>query len=563
MAEDEAATLDDMTRLRREVLEPCLSAHGGRLFKTLGDGFLAEFRSAVEAVRCAMAIQAALAAGRVGLTLRIAVHQGDVAVAEDGSDLLGDGVNVAVRLEALALPGGIAVSARVREDLAGRLPVEAEDMGEQALKNVPQRVRVFRLRGSAPGETPATGRPPALALPDRPSLVVLPFQNMSGDPSQEYLADGLVEDVTTALSRIRWLFVIARNSAFTYKGRAVDVRQVGRELGVRYVVEGSVRVQRAAAGQRVRVTAQLIDAASGEHLWADRIDRDLEDIFAVQDEITGSIAASIEPHLHAREEHRARASPPGSLDAWGKVVRALSLVFRISRDANEQAQLLAAEAAALDPDYARAHAVGGWATMWSAHCHWAADGAAAYRKARQMAERAIVLDPGEPWARTTLGHILSGEGAHAAALVELESALAINPNFALARTIHGWALLRAGRMEAAVEETGKALRMSPIDGFAGFYASIHGLALLGSGRFEAALPHIRRSTAAFPEFIGNWRLLASCCGHLDLVEEARDALARADALGGTQTLSAVYRHLGPHAHRDVFVEGLRRAGMPE
>ena len=306
---DEPGTLARVRALRTDVIEPFAATHGGRLFKTTGDGFFVEFASAVQALRCAIAIQDTLRAQADGLRLRIGVHQGEVV--PEGDDLMGDGVIIAARLEPLAEPGGICISSRVREDASGKMALEVDDLGEPELKNIAAKIRVFRVRLSA------AERPP-LPLPDKPSLVVLPFQNMSGDPEQEYFADGMVEDITTALSRIRSLFVIARNSAFTYKGRAVDVRQVGRELGVRYVLEGSVRK----AGSRVRITGQLVDAATGAHLWADRFDGTLEDVFDLQDQVTASVVAAIQPNLLKAEIERAQRKPTENLQAYDLMLRA-------------------------------------------------------------------------------------------------------------------------------------------------------------------------------------------------------------------------------------------------
>ena len=326
-------------RLRTDVIEPLAATHGGRLFKTTGDGFFVEFASAVQALRCAIAIQDTLRAQADGLRLRIGVHQGEVV--PEGDDLIGDGVIIAARLEPLAEPGGICISSRVREDASGKMALEVDDLGEPALKNIAARIRVFRVRLGA------AERPP-LPLPDKPSLVVLPFQNMSGDPEQEYFADGMVEDITTGLSRIRSLFVIARNSAFTYKGRAVDVRQVGRELGVRYVLEGSVRK----AGSRVRITGQLVDAATGAHLWADRFDGTLEDVFDLQDQVTASVVAAIEPNLLKAEIQRAQRKPTENLQAYDLLLRALPHFSTGSRDALAEAARLLRRAIEIDPAYA-------------------------------------------------------------------------------------------------------------------------------------------------------------------------------------------------------------------
>ena len=312
MGEDEGGTLERLRALRRELLDPKIAEHRGRIVKTTGDGLLVEFSSVVDAVRCATEVQAGMAERNATVTadkrieFRIGINMGDIVV-EDG-DIFGDGVNVAARLEGLAAPGGICVSARVREDTAGKLDLVFEDMGEQALKNIARPVRAYRVMTAA-GSTPVrvSSGPP---LPDKPSIAVLPFQNMSGDPEQEYFADGMVEEIITALSRIRWLFVIARNSTFTYKGQAIDVKRVGRELGVRYVLEGSVRK----AGMQVRIAGQLIDATNGAHLWADRFDGSLEDVFDLQDKIALSVAGVIEPALQAAEMRRSAARPTTDLE---------------------------------------------------------------------------------------------------------------------------------------------------------------------------------------------------------------------------------------------------------
>jgi adenylate cyclase len=325
MGADEAGTLAKLQALRRDVIDPAMARTGGRLVKDTGDGVLAEFASAVGAVRCALDVQSQLRRHPDNdMQLRIGINVGDVMVT--GEDIHGDGVNVAVRLEALAEPGGILVSGTVQETAAGRLDCRFEDIGERELKNIGRKVRAFRV---GPGEPER----PALALPDKPSLAVLPFHNMSGDPEQDYFADGMVEDITSALSRISWLFVIARNSSFIYKGRAVDIKQVGRELGVRYVLEGSVRK----GGNRVRVTGQLIDAATGAHLWSERHDRDLSDIFAVQDEITVSVAGVIEPALAEAEQQRVLRKPPDRLDAWEAYQRGLWHFHKYEKQDNDAA----------------------------------------------------------------------------------------------------------------------------------------------------------------------------------------------------------------------------------
>src|SRR5467141_2930972 len=337
MGEDEEGTLARLKAHRNVLIDPGIAEHHGRIVKNTGDGLLAEFASVVDAVRCAGEVQRAMAERNAGasaekrIEFRFGIHQGDIIV-EDG-DIFGDGVNLAARLEGLAEPGGICVSGRVRADAAGKVDVAFDDLGEQSLKNIARPLRVYRVRL---GAVPATDNPAAaLALPDKPSIAVLPFQNMSGDPEQEYFADGMVEEIITALSRIRWLFVIARNSTFTYKGRAVDVKEVGRELGVRYVLEGSVR----RAGRQVRITGQLIDALTGTHLWAGRFDGSLEDIFDLQDKIAVSVVGVIEPALQAAEMRRSAPRPMTDLGAYDLYLRANAMVWSSARQSPEALRL--------------------------------------------------------------------------------------------------------------------------------------------------------------------------------------------------------------------------------
>jgi adenylate cyclase len=410
------------------------------------------------------------------------------------------------------------------------------------------------LPDAPPGTIAATGAEDAA-----PSIAVLPFTFMGEASSQDWLADGITEDIITDLARLRWLFVIARNSTFTYKGRAVDVRNVARDLGVRYVLEGSVRV----AGGRIRVTGQLIDAGSGRHIWAERYDRELADIFAVQDEITRNVVAAIEPHLYAEEGFRAAARPTANLSAWGLAVRAMGLINKVGRTQNEEARRLLEAALAVEPGYARAQALLAWAGWWAALCYWWPDNAEGYRQAARHAAAAVAQDPSEPWARMTHGICLSSARQHEAALVELRAALDLNPCFALGRALHGWGLLRAGRMEEAIAETGLALRMSPMDSFAGIYTAIHGLALLGARRFEDALPHLRASVAAFAAYLGHYNTLISCCGHLGRIEEAQDYIAARNRMGPPIHVGLLRRNLAGFAHAGVFVEGLVKAGVPE
>src|SRR3984893_12222641 len=391
---DEEGTLRRLKSLRAEVIDPKIAEHRGRIVKTTGDGFLVRCASVGDALRCAAEVQAVIAesSARVSpdrrIELRVGIHQGDIVV-EDG-DIFGDGVNVAARLEGLTEQGGVCVSARVQEDAAGRLDLAFADMGEQALKNIARPVRVYRVvavAGSA--STRMNSGPPR---PDKPSIAVLPFANMSGDPEQEYFADGMVEEIITALSRIRWLFVIARNSSFTYKGQSPDVKRVGRELGVRYVLEGSVRK----AGGRVRITAQLIDALSGTHLWADRFDGTLEDIFELQDKVALSVAGVIEPTVQAAEIRRSGDRPTNDLTAYDLYLRALPHVFSQERDGYALALDLLGRAIERDPHY-------GSALAHAAYCHvglydngWTDDSETNRRTSIDLARRALQAGDNDP-----------------------------------------------------------------------------------------------------------------------------------------------------------------------
>jgi TolB-like protein/class 3 adenylate cyclase len=367
MGADEEGTLAALKAIRRELVDPRIVEHRGRIVKTTGDGLLVEFASVVDAVRCAVEIQQAMPERNTGLgannriELRIGINLGDVIV--EGDDLYGDGVNIAARVEALADAGGILVSNTVHDHVRDRLPFVFEDLGEQEVKNIARPVRVYRVRDvGAAAKSPSAPAPPALPLPDKPSIAVLPFANMSGDPEQEYFADGMVEEIITALSRIRWLFVIARNSSFTYKGKAVDVKQVARELGVRYMLEGSVRK----AGNRVRITGQLIDTTTGAHIWADRFDGTFDDIFELQDQVASGVVGVIEPKLRQSEIERASRKPTASLDAYDLYLRALALRDQHTDESVREAIALLKRALAIDPSYAPAAALIGWSRIHQA-----------------------------------------------------------------------------------------------------------------------------------------------------------------------------------------------------
>src|SRR6266571_3313389 len=403
---DEEGTLERLRDLRRELINPAVSLHRGRIVKTTGGGILIEFLSVVDAVRCAIEVQQGMVERNADMPqekrieFRVGVNLGDVMI--EGRDLYGDGVNIAARLEAFAEPGGICISRTVLNHARDKLSFDVEDAGEQTLKNIARPVHVYRIIIN-PSRRPATPKPevPALALPDKPSVAVLPFTNMSGDPEQEFVSDGVAEDVITALSHYPSLFVIARNSSFTYKGRAVDVKQVGRELGVRYVLEGSLRK----AGNRIRVIALLVEAETGNHVWAERYDRDLADIFAVQDEITERVVAAIEPELYAAEQVRSQSKPPDSLDAWECVIRALACIGQGTRDENTEAEALCRRAIAIAPGYGRAHSLLAWALL--RRTLWSGDLRTVVPEVSAELQTALALDDRDPWAHLAQGNLFT------------------------------------------------------------------------------------------------------------------------------------------------------------
>jgi len=429
---DESGTLQALKAIRAELIDPTIGAHRGRLVKTTGDGMLVEFGSVVDALRCATEVQAGMAE-RYGtvpmekrIEFRIGLHQGDVVI--EDNDIFGDAVNAAARLEGLAEPGGICVSARVRGDAAGKLDLAFEDMGQQELKNIARPVRVYRVRADRVGE-PIIAAQPSLALPDKPSIAVLPFTNMSADPDHEFFADGIAEDMITALSRYPSLFVIARNSSFTYKGRAVDVKQVGHELGVRYVLEGSVRK----AGNRLRVTAQMAEAETGNHVWAERYDRDLADIFAVQDEITEAVTIAIAPAIARAEQQRAMRKPPENLDAWAAYQRGMWHVSKFTLDDNSLAEHFFQQAIDLDPTFSGAYV--GLAIAQSQATDFNRRGPGeTMSSVETLARRAVALDGADAEARSLLSGILWHRGDYEGALAEVEQALATAPNLVLRTT---------------------------------------------------------------------------------------------------------------------------------
>ena len=458
---DEEGTLARLKAHRSELIDLKIVEHRGRIVKTTGDGLLVEFASVVDALRCATEVQTAMGQRNTALQadsrieFRVGIHQGDIVV-EDG-DIFGDGVNIAARLESLAEPGGIYVSARVQEDAAGKLDLVFDDLGEQQLKNIARPVRVFRIAAkhvAPPGQPPA-----ALPLPDKPSVAVLPFTNMSADPEQEFFADGIAEDVITALSRYPSLFVIARNSCFTYKGRAVNVKQVGRELGVRYVLEGSLRK----AGNRIRVTAQLVEAETGNHVWAERYDRDLADIFALQDEITDAVTIAVAPAIDQAERQRAMRKPPESLDAWAAYQRGLWHYSKISSPDNALAEEFFQRRSISIPNFAGAYWGLAMAQHMGARLFRTRSLTEAQKSCESLAQRAVALDPADAEARGCLAMFLVTRGDFDGAQIEAKRALAISPNLARAHQALAMTLIFGGRPKDGLAVLERSIRLDPND----------------------------------------------------------------------------------------------------
>jgi TolB-like protein/class 3 adenylate cyclase len=554
---DEEGTLAALKTIRRELVDPRIAEHKGRIVKTTGDGLLVEFASVVDALRCAVEVQREMAERNANqptdrrIDFRIGIHQGDVVV-EDG-DIFGDGVNIAARLEELAKPGGICTSARVQEDASGKLELAFVDFGEQQLKNIARPVRVYTIPLDTESAKASGLEQQTLPLPDKPSIAVLPFANLSGDPEQAYFADGMVEEIITALSRIRWLFVIARNSSFTYKGRPIDVKEVGRDLGVRYVLEGSVRK---AAG-RVRITAQLVEAKSGAHLWADRFDGSLEDVFDLQDQVAASVAGVIEPALQAAETARSVSRPTHDLTAYDLYLRAVATFFPIGKEQVCHALELLEQAIAIDGHY-------GPALCWAAICCWqmVTDGwsdepQAARQRAVTLARHALEAAPDDPGVLANSTFVLAWFGEDIGTMLGLvDRALALNPSFARGWYLSGLLRTYAGMHDRAIEHVETAMRLSPRERF-GSPLVVLGLAHFFKRQFDDAAAQLRLAMQENPGSPAIYRALAACYAQMGQVDEARHTVERLRAL--TSVVVPADLPWRKSEDRDLFMSGLRLA----
>ena len=563
MGVDEEGTHERLKAHLGELIEPKIAEHRGRIVKNTGDGLLAEFASVVDAVRCAVEMQRGMAERNAGtppnkrIEFRVGINLGDV-IAEE-HDIFGDGVNVAARLQALAEPGGICVSRVARDQVRDRLDYAFEDLGKQHLKNIARSVRVFRVRApAAPLEEPLPTSSQPLSLPDKPSIAVLPFTNMSADPEQEFFAEGIAEDVITALSRYPSLFVIARNSSFTYRGRSVDVKDIGRELGVRYVLEGSVRK----SANRIRVTAQLVEAETGKHMWADRYDRDLAEIFSLQVELAEGVTVAIAPAIANAEQQRALRKAPGGLDAWAAYQRGLWHLSKFTSDENVAAEKFFQKAIELDCNFAGGYWGLAKAQIISAAIFQRRDLTEALFSSAALSREAVALDSSDAEARAWLGHTLYMSGDAKAALAEIELALAMSPNLASAHGSLGDALTWSGRPKEGLAALHRCLRLDPRSPMIPVGLLQVAAAHYFCRDYEAAFEAATRVIRSYPEYPLPYRWLASALGQLGRFEEARQALAKAIA-ASPASFDFYVRGRAPwwrpddHAH---ILEGLRKAG---
>ena len=566
MGVDEEGTLRRLKTHRKELVDPKITEHRGRIVKTTGDGMLVEFFSVVDAVRCAVEIQRGMVERNDALPvdgrirLRIGINIGDIII--DSDDIFGDGVNVAARLQALADPDGILVSNVVHEQVRDKLSFGFEDMGEQEVKNIARpigthRVMIVERRTPSVRDTLAKGVSEASEI-ERPSIAVLPFSNMSGDPEQEYFADGITEDIITGLSKLRWFFVIARNSSFSYKGTAVDIKRVARELEVRYLLEGSVRK----GGNRVRISAQLIDAATGNHLWADRYDGDTADIFSLQDEITKKVVAVIEPKLLEAEGVRSQHRSPEDLGAWEMVMRANSLFWRMTASEGEAAIRMLEQSIERYPGYSPAYSMLAFMLLVSSHLNLAYTKGSPLARAAELGARAAELDDSDPWAHVALGYAAFMARQTRESAAEFTRALDLNPNFAAAHGYLGWAYAFDGQSDSAIAHLEEAMRMSPHDPQNSIFNVGLAIAHYLAGRYDEAIAACRKAFQQRSGMARGTRIYIASLAQAGRVEEAKAALAQMKQTHPELSLAWIQQNVpytaAPMAH---FLEGMARAGL--
>jgi TolB-like protein/class 3 adenylate cyclase/tetratricopeptide (TPR) repeat protein len=567
MGVDEEGTLARLKECRRALVDPKIAEHRGRIVKTTGDGMLVEFASAVDAVRCAVEVQSGMTKGNMDvpeakrIEFRIGIHVGDIII--DDNDIFGDGVNIAARLEGIADAGGICISDDAHRQIRGKTEVAYDDMGHQSLKNISEPMRAWRARpaGKTVNPAPETDRP-MLALPDKPSIAVLPFTNMSGDVEQEYFADGMVEDIITALSRMTWLFVCARTSSFTYKGKAVDIKQVGRELGVRYVLEGSVRK----AGNKVRITGQLIDASTGSHLWADRFDGSLEDIFDLQDEVTTSVIGAISPKLEQAEIERAKRKPTEKLAAYDYFLRGMANIYQGTKQANLEALQNFQQAISVDENFATAYGMCAYCYVWRKANGWVVDRERETAEAERLARTAARLGTDDPVALSQAGFALAFVvGALDDGTALIDRALVLNTNLAMAWRFSGYVRVFLGDPDLAIDHLERAIRLSPLDPLIFIVQNGIVLAHFFAVRYEEALSWAQRTLRQNPNYVAAIIMAAVSAAMVGRDDEVRKTVGRLHQIDPTSGISN-FAHMWPLRRPEdlaAFDSGLRLTGLPE
>jgi adenylate cyclase len=572
MGADEEGTLARLKAVRKTLVDPVITSHRGRIVKTTGDGMLVEFASAVDAVRGAVEVQRAMANQNASvqqderIEFRIGVHVGDIII--DDNDIFGDGVNVAARIEGIAEPGGVCMSDDAYRQIRGKVEILCDDLGPQNLKNIAEPMRAWRVKLLGQGATTSASASPAsqvaaLALPDKPSIAVLPFQNMSGDPEQEFFADGMVEDIITELSRVRGFFVIARNSTFTYKGHAVDIKQVGRELGVRYVLEGSVR----RLASRIRITVQLIEVENARHMWAEKYDRLLADMFEIQDEITKAIVGTLEPEIGAAERARARLKPPSHLGAWEFYQRGMWHLLRRNRDGLKSAQELFERAIERDANFSAPHSGIAITSFYNITHGFTTDATATLERLLVEASEAIALDGADASAHTALGLGLMESRNFDKSLYEHGLAISLSPNSAYAHWAFGYALLRSERNQEALDRFDIALRLSPRDPLTWSYLTLKAASLYRLLRYSEAAALAQEATT-HPTADAVWPHvhLAASLGQLGQYDIAATVISDLCKLRPGLTISVFrnwpHNRSRPEIWLDHIAEGLRKAGLP-
>jgi adenylate cyclase len=569
MGRDEERTLANLKSFRKTLFDPAIATHRGRIVKTTGDGMLVEFASAVDAARCAVEVQRGMAGQNADvpqdlrIEFRIGIHVGDIII--DDNDIFGDGVNIAARLEGIAEPGGVCISDDAYRQIRGKIDIAFDDIGEQTLKNIAEPMRAWQIRLASEAAPAIRSSPPPirvqdLALPDKPSIVVLPFDNMSAEAGQDYLADGIVEAITAALSCIRSFFVIARSSAFTYKGRATNARDIGKQLGVAYLLEGSVQK----AGNRLRIIVQLIETEGGAHVWSSRFDGAIDDFFDLEDRITEQVAGALQPSIRIAEIERSRRKRPQDLGSYDYTMRAMPHVWALEKEESAKALELLEKALAIDPEYPLALSLAGWCHAQRSVYNWADDIAVSQVMARSLAERAAEMSGDDPIILAILGAVHTFVRNYGTARVLLERAVTLDPNAAWAWTRLGWLENYADQPQKAIENFERALRLSPIDpmnfnNYVGI-GSAHEVAQ----EYDMAAAFYRRALQERPNASWIYRNLASSLSGAGRVEEARQAYTELMRSYPDLTISKFKQAMVfSLTALDRMAENLQKLGLPD